>query len=116
MLQPATMSSPTAAPTAASSRPFRWLTRPLWSGIGGHGGRQFHGLLDQPLDNLGFGNRGDDLAAYEDLALPVAGGHPEIGLARLARTVHDAAHHRNAERDVQAVERRRHFVGQFVDI
>src|SRR3954452_4481687 len=45
-----------------------------------------HRLLDQRLDDLRLGHGLDDLAAHEDLALPVAGRHAEIGLARLTRT------------------------------
>ena len=44
-----------------------------------------HGLLDERLDDLRLGHGLDDLALDEDLALAVAGGDAEVGLAGLAR-------------------------------
>src|SRR3954447_15116894 len=51
-----------------------------------------HGFLDERLDDLRLGNGLDDLALHEDLALAVARGDTEVGLAGLARAVHDAPH------------------------
>ena len=44
-----------------------------------------HRLLDERLDDLRLRHGLDDLAPDEDLALAVAGGDAEVGLARLAR-------------------------------
>ena len=63
-----------------------------------------HGLLDQGLDDLRLGHGLDDLALDEDLALAVAGGDAEVGLAGLARAVDDAAHDGDAQRDLHALE------------
>src|SRR5580704_2071749 len=54
-----------------------------------------HSLLDQRLHDPGFGHGGDHLAADEDLALAVARGDAEVGLAGLARAVDHAAHDRD---------------------
>ena len=48
----------------------------------------------------------DDLALDEDLALAVARGDPEVGLARLAGTVDHAAHHRDPQRHLHALQTR----------
>ena len=45
--------------------------------------------------------------AHEDLPLAVAGGDPEVGLARLAGPVDDAAHDGDAQRHLEALEARR---------
>ena len=50
-----------------------------------HGLGDPHGLLDERLDDLRLGHGLDHLALDEDLALAVAGGDAEVGLARLAR-------------------------------
>ncbi len=57
-----------------------------------------HGLLDQRLHDLGLGDGLDDLALDEDLALAVAGGDAEVGLAGLAGAVDDLAHDGDAQR------------------
>ena len=58
----------------------------------------------------------DDLALDEDLALAVAGGDAEVGLAGLARTVDDAAHDGDAQRHLHALEAGGHLVGELVDV
>src|SRR6478736_1485687 len=75
-----------------------------------------HGLLDQGLDDLRLGDGLDDLALDEDLALAVARGDPEVGLARLAGTVDDAAHDGDAQRHLQAVESGGDLLGELVDV
>src|SRR6478672_4882062 len=75
-----------------------------------------HGLLDEGLDDLRLGHGLDDLALDEDLALAVAGGHAEVGLAGLARTVDDAAHDGHAQRHGHALETRGDLVGEGVDV
>ena len=57
-------------------------------------------LVDERVDHLGLGDDAHDLALHEQVALPAARGDAEIGLARLTRSVHDAAHDRDLERDV----------------
>jgi hypothetical protein len=56
------------------------------------------------------------LALADDLALALAGGHAEVGLARLAGAVDDAAHDGDAQRDVDALERLLHLLGEGVDV
>src|SRR5437879_1401792 len=73
-------------------------------------------LFDEGLHDLRLGHRLDDLALDEDLALAVTGGDAEIGLARLSRAVHDAAHHRDPQREREVLQRRGHLVGQGVDV
>src|SRR6476469_4335578 len=75
-----------------------------------------HGLLDERLDDLRLGHGLDDLALHEDLALAVAGGDAEVGLAGLARTVDDAAHDRDPQRHLEAVESGGDLLGQLVDV
>src|SRR6478735_4345776 len=75
-----------------------------------------HGLLDERLDDLRLGHGLDDLALDEDLALAVAGGDAEIGLAGLARTVDDAAHDGHAQRHGHPLEACGHLVGERVDV
>ena len=58
----------------------------------------------------------DDLALDEDLPLAVAGGDAEVSLARLARTVHDAAHHGHAQGHGHAFETLGDLVRQRVDV
>src|SRR4029453_14623252 len=55
-------------------------------------------LFDQGLYDLGFRHGLDHLALDEDLPLAVSGRDTEVGLARLAGTVDDTAHHRDAQR------------------
>ena len=75
-----------------------------------------HGLVDQRLDDLRLGHRLDDLALDEDLALPVARCHAEVGFASLARTVDDAAHDGDPERHLHALQACGHPVGEGVDV
>src|SRR4051812_268548 len=75
-----------------------------------------HGLLDEGLDDLRLGNGLDDLALDEDLALAVARGDTEVGLARLAGTVDDATHDGDAQRHLQAVEPGGDLLGELVDV
>src|SRR5665647_3553039 len=75
-----------------------------------------HGLFDQALHDLGLGHRLDDLALDEDLAFAVARSDTKISLTSLTRTVHDTAHDRNAQRHLEALEARRHLIGQGVHI
>ncbi|CAL2070463.1 protein of unknown function [Streptomyces murinus] len=77
---------------------------------------QLHGLLDEGLHDLGLGDGLDDLALDEDLALAVAGGDAQVGLAGLAGAVDDAAHDGDAERDVHAGEARGDLFGELVDV
>src|SRR3954449_5443092 len=74
------------------------------------------GLRDEGLDDLGLGNGLDDLALDEDLALAVARGDAEVGVAGLAGAVDDAAHDRDPQRYLEAVEARGHLVGELVDV
>src|SRR5262249_39511844 len=73
-------------------------------------------LFDQGLDDLGLGYGLDDLALDEDLALAVAGRDPEVGLAGLPGTVHDAAHDRDPQRYREILERGVYLVGERVDV
>src|SRR6476646_8803777 len=66
--------------------------------------RLAHRLLDQRLHDLRLGHGLDDLAPDEDLALAVAGGDTQVGLPGLAGPVHDAAHHRDPQGHLQALE------------
>ena len=75
-----------------------------------------HGLLDEGLHDLRLGDGLDDLALDEDLALAVAGGDAEVGLAGLTRAVDDAAHHGDAQRHLEAVETGGDLLGQLVDV
>ena len=58
----------------------------------------------------------DDLALDEDLALAVAGGDAEVGLAGLARAVDDAAHDGDAQRHLHALEAGGDLLGERVDV
>src|SRR5699024_9629064 len=69
-----------------------------------HLGRDPVRLGQQRLDDVRLGDGPDDLALDEDLALAVAGGDAEIGLAGLARAVDDASHHGHAQRDLEMLE------------
>src|SRR6478735_6778607 len=75
-----------------------------------------HGLLDEGLDDLRLGHGLDDLALDEDLALAVAGGDAEVGLARLAGPVDDAAHDGHPQRHLHAVQARGDLVGEPVHV
>src|SRR3954467_1859937 len=77
---------------------------------------QAHGLLDERLDDLRLGDGLDDLALDEDLALAVAGGDSEVGLAGLPRAVDDAAHDGDAQRDAHPLEPLGHVVREGVDV
>ena len=69
------------------------------------------GPLDERLDHLGLGHDGDVATLDEQVAALVAGGDAEVGLARLARPVDDAAHHRDLQRDLAVAERLHRPVG-----
>ena len=56
-------------------------------------------------DHLVLGHDGDVAAPHEQVAALVAGGDAEVGLARLARPVDDAAHHGDLQRDLPLAER-----------
>src|SRR6478736_5881125 len=77
---------------------------------------QTHGLLDERLDDLRLGDGLDDLALDEDLALAVAGGDSEVGLAGLPRAVDDAAHDGDPQRDLHAFEPGGDLLGERVDV
>ena len=64
------------ATDAVTARPRRHRLAHLLRGV--------QRLLDRGLDDLGLGHGLDDLTLDEDLALAVAGRHPEVGLAGLA--------------------------------
>ena len=57
------------------------------------------------------GTTAHDLALHEQVAPLAAGGDAEVGVARLAGPVHDAAHHRDLERDLAVAERGLRVVG-----
>ena len=57
-----------------------------------------------------------DLAPDEDLALAVAGGDAEVGLAGLARPVDDAAHDGDPQRHLHALEPGGDLLGERVDV
>src|SRR5687768_13931311 len=59
------------------------------------------GFLDETLDEAILRDLLDHLALHHEEALPLAGGDPEIGLARLAGSVHHASHDRHADRNLQ---------------
>ena len=63
------------------------------------------GFVDERRDHLGLGHDAHDLALHEQVALAAPGRDAEVGFARFARTVHDAAHHRDLQRDVALLER-----------
>src|SRR3978361_2324969 len=75
-----------------------------------------HRLFDQRFDDLVFRHGLDDFALDENLALAVTRRDAQVGFARFTRAVADATHHRNAQRDVHALEPRGHLVGQRVDV
>src|SRR4051812_3152410 len=81
-----------------------------------HVAGQSQRLLDERLDDLRLRNGLDDLALDEDLPLAVARRDAEVGLAGLARSVDDAAHDRDPQRDVHAFQPGGHLVGQRVDV
>src|SRR5690606_32814009 len=74
------------------------------------------GLGDERLDDLVLRYGLEDLTLDEDLALAVARGDAEVGLAGLARAVDDAAHDGDAQRDGHALEARGDVVGELVDV
>ena len=57
------------------------------------------------VDHLVLRDDGDVAAPHEQVAALVAGGDPEVGLAGLARSVDDAAHHRDLQRQLALAER-----------
>jgi hypothetical protein len=63
-----------------------------------------------------LGHRLDDLALDEDLALAVAGGDSEVGLAGLARAVDDAAHDGHPQRHGQSLQAGGDLLGEGVDV
>ncbi len=81
-------------------------------GAPGRGGRHLLRLGDQPSHELGLRDLVDDLALDDEESLPLARRDAEVRLARLARTVHDAAHDRDADRRLQplALERLVHLL------
>ena len=85
-------------------------------GGGAHLVGQAVGLVDQRLHDLGLGHGLDDLALDEDLTLAVARRDAQVGLARLARAVHHAAHHGDAQRHGHALQPLGHVVGERVDV
>src|SRR5438093_13653089 len=62
------------------------------------------GLLDQHIDDLVLGDAMlAHLAVHDELAVALSGGDPEVGLARLPRTVHHAAHHGDPDGSLQSL-------------
>src|SRR5207248_1287251 len=57
-------------------------------------------FVDQRVDHLRLGHHTHDLPLHEQVALAPAGGDAEVRLPGLSRSVHDAAHHRDLQRDV----------------
>src|ERR1700686_1532605 len=55
-------------------------------------------FLHQAIDHLAFGDGVELFAAFEDHALAAAGRDAEVGLARLAGAVDDAAQHADLDR------------------
>src|SRR5690606_23622859 len=86
------------------------------AGVGPHLVGDAVGLFDERLDDLGLGHRLDDLALHEDLALAVAARDTEVGVARLAGPVHDAAHDRDAQRHRHVLEALRDALGERVHV
>src|SRR5690554_6809163 len=82
----------------------------------GHVLREARGLLDQRRHDLRLGHGLDDLALDEDLALAVAGCDTQVGLASFTRSVHDAAHDRDAQRHRHVLEPLRHLIRERVDV
>ena len=68
-------------------------------------GHDLLGFVDERRDHLGLGHDAHDVTLHEQVALAAAGRDAEIGFARLAGAVHDAAHHRDLQRDVAVFER-----------
>ena len=62
------------------------------------------GLVDQRGDHLRLGHDPHHLAAHEEVTLAAAGGDAEVGVARFARAVDHAPHHRDLQRDVARFE------------
>src|SRR5690606_26246428 len=81
-----------------------------------HGLRDAQRLLDERLDDQRLGHRLDDLALDEDLALAVARRDAEVGLARLARAVADAAHDGDAQRHLHALQAGGDLLRERVDV
>ena len=69
-------------------------------------------MLEQRRNNLVFRYGLDDLALDENLPLAIAGGHAQISLARLPRTIDDAAHNRNTNRRFDVLKPFRHLLGK----
>ena len=63
------------------------------------------GLLDEGGHHLVLGHHADDLPLDEQVSPPPPGGDADIGLARLARAVHHAPHHRHLDRQLTRLER-----------
>src|SRR6185295_8821983 len=94
----------------------RWCTRRRGSRTGPSGGRsrrvlggpslgqELVDLLAHRRHDLLLGYLADHLAALEDEADPLPAGHPDVGRARLARTVDLAPHHRDVDLLVEAAE------------
>jgi hypothetical protein len=73
-------------------------------------------LVDQCLHHVRLGDDADDLAPDEEVALLLPGRDADVGLARLARAVDDAAHHRHLDRQVQLLERLLGLLGHGDDV
>jgi hypothetical protein len=73
---------------------------PLRADLLGHLG----GVVDQGLDDVLLADGRDLHALLDDVALAVAGGDPEVGLAGLPGAVDHAAHDRDPQRRVDALE------------
>ena len=63
------------------------------------------------VDHLVLGHDGDVAALDEQVAALVAGRDADVGVARLARAVDDAAHHRDLQRDLPIAERLHGLLG-----
>src|SRR3546814_16305147 len=79
---------------------------PIYAGQGGFGAVLLDelGPLHERGDHLVLGDDGDVLALDEQVAALVAGGDADVGVARLAGTVDDAAHHRDLQRALAVAE------------
>src|SRR5918994_3756755 len=63
------------------------------------------GPFHQRVDHLILGHHGHVLPPHEQVALLVAGGDAQVGVAGLAGSVDDAAHDRHLQRDLLVPER-----------
>ena len=68
------------------------------------------------VDHLVLWHDGDVAAAHEEVAALVAGGDAEVGLARLAGAVDDAAHHRHLQRELPLAEGLHRPLGDVDDV